>query len=169
MGELVKNPFAFEPTRPVGAASGNRVAPLPERPAWSDDVGRTSSPDLGRAAKDAATHMVEQARDLAESKVEKRTERGARELDEVARALKRTSQQLGDNFVGPYVEKAADQLGRASRFLRTADVHEMTQTTERFARKEPLFFLGGALALGFLGARFLKSSSHHRAPWSTKL
>ena len=31
-------------------------------------------------------------------------------------------------------------------------------STERFARREPLFFLGGAFVVGLLAARFLKSS-----------
>ena len=54
--------------------------------------------------------------------------------------------------------KAAAQLERFSHFLENTDGEEALRSVEEFARKRPLLFLGGAVALGFGGARFLKSS-----------
>jgi hypothetical protein len=45
-----------------------------------------------------------------------------------------------------------------SNYLQNTDVSEMVDRTEEFARRRPALFLGGAFALGLLGARFLKSS-----------
>jgi hypothetical protein len=43
--------------------------------------------------------------------------------------------------------------------LRQKDVRELMSDVERFAQRQPTLFLGGAFALGLLGARFLKSSA----------
>jgi hypothetical protein len=54
---------------------------------------------------------------------------------------------------------AADQMRHFSDQLRQKDVRELLSDVERFAQRQPTVFLGGAFALGLLGARFLKSSS----------
>jgi len=43
-------------------------------------------------------------------------------------------------------------------YVQQTDVRQMADRVESFARREPAIFLGGAFALGLLGARFLKSS-----------
>ena len=49
-------------------------------------------------------------------------------------------------------------LDRLSGSVRDATVRDIVRATERFARREPLLFLGGAFTLGLFAARFLKSS-----------
>ena len=93
-----------------------------------------------------------------------RAKRSAGQLDDVADALRRTSKDLDQNVVGPYIERAADQIHRVSEYVRTADPRDVRRNVEGFARREPLLFLGGAFALGMLGARFLKSSARHVEP-----
>ena len=86
------------------------------------------------------------------------------DLVSVATALRASTKDLEDNMVAPYIEKAADQIERASEFLRTGDLRQVQRSLEGFARREPLLFLGGAFTLGLLGARFIKSSSHAAEP-----
>ena len=45
-----------------------------------------------------------------------------------------------------------------SERLKNKDVTELLNDAQRLARRQPALFVGGAFALGLLGARFLKSS-----------
>ena len=63
-----------------------------------------------------------------------------------------------------YVDQAAEQLERFGGYLRSADVHDMADRVEDAARRQPALFLGGMLALGLAGARFLKSSRRNAMP-----
>jgi hypothetical protein len=65
----------------------------------------------------------------------------------------------GQDSVAQYADKAADQVERFSGYLRETDVDEIMEEVRGFARRRPALFLGGAATLGFLGTRFLKSSS----------
>jgi hypothetical protein len=77
-----------------------------------------------------------------------------------------SSQQLREqnhDSVSRYIERAAIQLDHAAHYLQTAEPDELVDRVENFARREPALFIGGAFALGLLGARFLKSSRRDRA------
>ena len=54
---------------------------------------------------------------------------------------------------------AADQLQRASRLLRENSVEDLLQMAVDLAEERPLVFTGGAVAVGFLLTRFLRSST----------
>lgn len=114
-------------------------------------------------AKEVAGHVADQAKDLALSQVKDQQKKSAGDLGNVAHALRETSRQLDGNLASPYVDKAADQVERIGDFLKTANLRDITDGVESFARREPALFLGGAFALGILGARFLKSSGHRDA------
>ncbi len=129
-------------------------------------AGNTPGDQALSEAKDVAASVAGQAKELVGTEVARRAERSANDISDVARALRQTKQGLQDNIAAPYIDTAADQLERLSRFLRTADAPQMVRSVETFARREPLVFLGGAFALGMLAARFLKSSAHHGAGWS---
>jgi hypothetical protein len=116
---------------------------------------------LVRHAKDAAVHLADQAKEKVGEQISEQTKKSVSDIADVAKALRHTSEELGDNIASPLVGLAADQVQRASDFLQTATVDDVVRSVESFAKREPLLFLGGAFALGMLGARFLKSSSHH--------
>jgi len=79
--------------------------------------------------------------------------------------------QLGSNLSGAqandpltriaadYSETAADKLRTAADYFNSHDVETMYRDVEGLARRNPAVFVGGAFAIGFLAARFLKSSS----------
>jgi len=112
-------------------------------------------------AKGVASQMAGQAKDIVRSRVSTQTSRSAIDLGNLANALRQTSQQLEGNPASSFVTKAADRLDRVSELLDTTDPAELVGKVESFARREPLLFLGGAFALGIVGARFLKSSATH--------
>jgi hypothetical protein len=115
-------------------------------------------------AKEKAQQLANQAQQQAGQKVESGLHRGkaqaAETLGGVAQSLRQSSQQLRDRNqgAGQYVERAAQQTQRLSEYLQNTDVNQIIDRAEDAARRQPALFLGGAFALGLLGARFLKSS-----------
>lgn len=79
--------------------------------------------------------------------------------------------QLGDNLSGgeqrdaftriaaDYSETAATKLRSAADYFNSHDLETMYRDIEGMARRNPAVFVGGAFAIGFLAARFLKSST----------
>jgi hypothetical protein len=103
--------------------------------------------------------MTDQAKSMLRGRVMERASKSALSVSDLARTLRQTSRQLEGNAASPLVDRAADQLDRVSELLDSRDPDEIVRSVERFARQQPLLFLGGAFALGVAGARFLKSSA----------
>ena len=117
----------------------------------------------GRAGE-KAEQMAGKARSRAKSMAAERKGRIAEQIGGVAQALRRTAQQLQgqQGTVARYADKAAERFDRFSNYLREKDVDAILDDTKRFARRQPGIYLGGAFALGFVMARFLKSSTRSR-------
>jgi len=112
-------------------------------------------------AQEKAGHLTEKAKEQTTSFLDSQRERLADAMDSAATALRQSSHQLQGQDRGAMAQygfSAADNMHRASDYLRRTDTDAMLHSVEGYARREPALFLGGALALGFLGARFLKSS-----------
>jgi hypothetical protein len=112
-------------------------------------------------AKETAGQVAEQAKQRATSQLESQKERTVDTLVTVAQALRQTGQHLHEQeqtTVGGYVEQAAERLETMTNYLRRRDVSALLAETQDLARRKPGLFLSGAVALGFIGARFLKSS-----------
>jgi hypothetical protein len=97
-------------------------------------------------------------------------DRAAEGLGSLVQALRQTSQQLREQNQGAavdeYLTSATDQVERFSNYVRSANVSQMVNQVEQFARRQPRLFLGGAFVLGLLGARFLKSSGQASSSYS---
>jgi len=112
-------------------------------------------------AQQTAGQVTGQAKQQASSQLESQKGRLVDTLGSVSHALRQTGQQLDNQQQGAvagYLNRTAVQVERTTNYLRTRDVHELVEDTQRLARREPALFLAGALALGFVGARFLMSS-----------
>jgi len=64
---------------------------------------------------------------------------------------------------------AALQAERSAQFLRESDARQIITKVEDGARRQPLIFLGGALLLGAIAARFLKAAGNAGSPASDQL
>jgi hypothetical protein len=128
--------------------------------------GSFSPPDAqGTGTMEKAQQLAGQVQQKATQRVESGLARGktqaAETLNTLAESLITTGQQLRERNQEPvsrYVDQFADRVRRVSTYLQNTDVSEIVDSTEDFARRQPALFLGGAFALGLLGARFLKSS-----------
>lgn len=137
----------------------------------AENAGIEFTPDRGAAGdgaqsgmRGAVSRLGERAKDGITSRLEDRKSRAADTLGGVAHALLAASDQLGSQQEGaarPYVERLAHQVDRVSNFLEQTDVEQVADDVGQFARRHPALFIGGALALGIVGARFLKSSGRH--------
>ena len=122
--------------------------------------------EVAGQAQEAAGQVADQAKQQATSQLETQKGRAVDSLVTVAQALRQTGQHLHEQQqdpVGGYVEQAAERVERVTNYLRTHDVPQLVAETQDFARRQPGLFLAGAVALGFIGARFLISSGHRAA------
>ena len=114
----------------------------------------------------AAGQVTQQAQQQATSQLESQKGRAVDSLVTVAQALRQTGQHLhqqDQSAVGGYVEQAAERIETLTNYLRARDVPQLIAETQDFARRQPGLFLSGAVALGFIGARFLMSSGQRAA------
>ena len=115
------------------------------------------------SARDAITGAACEAGTKVVSSVNTQKTRAADSLGSVAQALRQSSDQLRSSDSGmpvhQYVSTAADRVERFSNYLRRSSVSDMMSQAEDFARRQPAVFIGGAVMLGLLAARFLKSSN----------
>ncbi len=134
--------------------------------ATGDDAGilEQTQDKLGQVADQAqqsAGQVTEQVKQRATSQLESQKDRAVDSLVTVAQALRQTGQHLHEqkqDGIAGYVEQAAERVETLTNHVRARDVPQLLNDTEELARRKPALFLGGALALGFVGARFLMSS-----------
>jgi hypothetical protein len=145
----------------TGANAGFATDPV-TAPGQSQGAGaQGAGANQGATASGQSGGVTEQATQRVQSGINSGKSRAAETLGSVAQTLLQSTQQLRDQNqagAGQYVERAAEQVQRLSDYLQNTEVSEIVDNVERVARRRPAAFLGGAFALGLLGARFLKSS-----------
>jgi hypothetical protein len=117
---------------------------------------------VGQSAQQAASALGHQAAEAAQAQVERRKHQLAEGVNTFGQALRLGAKELrqqGHTQNTQYVERLAGQVESLSTSLERMNTRQTMTEVERFARQNQALFLGGAFALGVLGARFLKSSS----------
>jgi hypothetical protein len=143
--------------RPAGereVTMNGRLDPDPIMPVGN---GGTYTSSSGQAQNRKA-ELKQKAQSMADSRKDQLVER----IDHVSAAFRRTGEQLKNEEqqeLSRYVEMIGDRVSRVASYLRTHGTEDLTHDVERFARRQPAIFIGGAFAIGFLAARFLKSSA----------
>jgi hypothetical protein len=106
--------------------------------------------------------MMDRVKDGATAQLSNQKNKATDGLGTLAAAVRKTCQPLRESdqtTLASYVEQAADGIERFSSDLRQRDIGELVNEAQRFARRKPALFIGGAFAVGVLAARFLKSSA----------
>jgi hypothetical protein len=132
-----------------------RLEPNPIMPIGNGGTHPGPGHERARNRKDELKHK---AQSLADSRKEQLVER----IDHVSEAFRRTGEQLKNEEqqeLSHYVELIGERVSSIAGYLRNHDTNDLTREVQRFARRQPAVFIGGAFALGFLAARFLKSSA----------
>jgi hypothetical protein len=113
---------------------------------------------------DQAKTSFRQARDRATSSLSESRHEAADRIGGIAGAFRSTSNHLraeNQPGVAKLTDSLAEQVERLSSYLRDRDLRSVRDDLENLARRQPAIALGAALAVGLLGARFLKSSERN--------
>jgi hypothetical protein len=110
---------------------------------------------------DQAKSSLRQAKERATSSLGESRDRFAEQIGAVAEAFRRTGEHLrseNQQRVAGLTDSAARQADQVANYVRNFDPRTSRDDLESLARRQPALVLGGAFALGLMGARFFKSS-----------
>ena len=95
------------------------------------------------------------------SRVDEQKNRAADGLGGIADVFRNAGNELRNEneALAQYVDMASDQLRRFADGIRQRGVSDMMDDVNRFARRNPALFIGGAFLVGIGLARFLKASA----------
>jgi ElaB/YqjD/DUF883 family membrane-anchored ribosome-binding protein len=169
-----QNPGSRDPIGTAGTGpTGTRTTPPTGTPTTG---GRTEGmmSDTAHEARRKSHERARQAKAKAGEAFDENKQRAVGQLGSVSNALRSTASRLHEeeqHQIEDLLDRAADGLDRARTLLQTKDLNELIGDTEKVARRHPGAFIGGAVALGFVAARFLKSSQQrsfegNRSGWS---
>jgi ElaB/YqjD/DUF883 family membrane-anchored ribosome-binding protein len=111
------------------------------------------------------TEFLDAARSAAESLLQEQKRQIADRVSGMARALQNAAQPLHasqSHVVAGYLEEAAAQVQTLSRSMHERHWGELVADTEDFARRQPTWFVLGAVATGFVLGRLLWASTGGR-------
>lgn len=142
----------------------------------SAETGRVHSPtDSEREyGGSVVTEFMDAARSAAESLLEEQKRQIADRIAGIARALRSAAQPLDESqsrVIARYLEEGAAQVHSLSRTMRERHWGELVADTEDFARRQPTWFVLGAVATGFVVGRLLWASTsgrQHNADWLSR-
>ena len=153
--------------------------------AQDESFGKERSTSAKGAAEDVAAEAKESASVLKDEAVKQAREAGSllrdrakRTFDEgkgqvaaqvgsVAASFRRSGEQLrSDNHrdLARYNDLLAERVEEVADYLRERDADGIWRDVERTARRQPVLFFGGLLALGLVSAQFLRPSQRERYP-----
>jgi len=120
----------------------------------------TSTAGNGRA-NEQASGVLGGIQQRVTSRVDEQKNRAADGLGGIADVIRNAGNELrGENeTLAQYVDAASDQLRRFATTIRQRGVADMMDDVNRFAKRNPAVFIGGAFLVGIGIARFLKASA----------
>ncbi len=119
------------------------------------------------------TEFLDAARSAAESLLEEQKRQIADRLSGVASALRNAAQPLDESqsrVIARYLEEGATQVYSLSHRMHERHWGELVADTEDFARRQPTWFVLGAITTGFVLGRLLWTSTAGRqgTAWSSR-
>jgi hypothetical protein len=154
------------PSTPTDLSANENPLDRPSRAGGDSRGGLEGAKDelkgLASQAREQTARAAGEAKGQVNQLVARQKEQAADRLATLASALREAGQKLEEREpegFGRYADRAAQQVERASEYLRRQDLNAVVRDVEGFARRHPDLFLGGALIAGVLVARFLKASS----------
>ncbi len=118
-----------------------------------------------------AEQVVEDLRNAAGSLLAEQRSRAADTVHGIAEALHRTAEGLHREKMplAPYADRVADHIATFSGRIREQRWSDLVADAEAVAHRQPVLFLVGAIAAGFIAGRFATASERHdgsTAPYS---
>jgi hypothetical protein len=123
------------------------------------------SPQQGSAAKAAnlaanvATRQVEKTRERVIDRVAQQREQVSSRVRSLSRALRGAGEMLEeDNIAGNALHYASDKVERVAGYVADLSPDGVAEDLRSVAKANPLWFFGGAFALGLALGRFARST-----------
>jgi hypothetical protein len=154
----------------TGVKRGSRRTSPTSTTAAPGMANDTPSPWSRDEDSEQSRGFMGRVKERASAQLNTQKDRATDGIGSAVQAVRQSTQQLRDqkhDTVAQYIEQAADQLDRFANRIKEKNVNELLDDAQRFARRQPALFIGGALALGLLGSRFFKSSSPDRGSSGT--
>lgn len=126
------------------------------------DQAREKTGQVVQQTKQAASRVADQAVEQVKTRLSSQKERATDGLEGLAQALHETGQTLRDRemgVIGDYADSGAELVEQISGYFRDRNLDQIVDDAETLARRHAGLFVGSAFALGFILARFFKSSS----------
>jgi hypothetical protein len=145
----------------TASVSGDTATSNNGNPASLGEQAATAVLQTTSNAQASAGKLADQARQQIVKQLNSQKDRATGSLESLITVLRQSSQQLQDQGQAPVAtlaNRAADGIEQVWLYLSERDVVALEREGEQLARTQPAIFLTGAFALGFLGARFFKSS-----------
>ncbi len=123
--------------------------------------------DVAGSARDVAQDAANAVRDEAQTHAETAKGNVAAEVSNMAEALRTAASEMRDGSPQERTfAQIADGLADASDSIKDKDLGEIASDVSRFAKRNPLVFLGGAALVGFAATRFATASARNEADYS---
>lgn len=115
---------------------------------------------LSETAEALKNRAAEAIRGTAEDFAEQRKREGAERIKGFGRAVHGAADEIGKEMpeAAEYVHTAASRIESAADELRNRSMEELIGSFTRFARQQPAAAFAGAVLVGFVLSRFLKSA-----------
>lgn len=141
------------------------IIPSTTGPNAGATTGTTAGEDTAERMKASGDRMLEDAKAKVMDAADSQRRRAAEAVGGVAGALHRAAGQLKpeNETMGRYTDMAAERLDQFAGYLRGANWSDVVSEAEDLARRQPVWFIGGAMAAGFLAARLIKNAAEPRA------
>jgi hypothetical protein len=125
---------------------------------------QTSENDgLGNQAnklKSKAADVAHAAADRARSEAETRKGAAAGTIDQLADAVDNVGGNLSDSpTLSRYASELSGSMHSLAERLRSRSIDDVANDVRSLARRNPTVFIAGSIAIGLLGARFLKATA----------
>jgi hypothetical protein len=147
--------------------------PAPPATTTTADTARQMAPgttakaqEIGERIQHEAQRLTQQAKDQGQAMFQDQKSAMAEQVSGLASALHNTAEHLktqDQSAMAQYTQQAAEGLQRFSQTLKDRDLGSLMSQVENFARHQPGAFIGSAALLGFMAARFLKSSAERHS------
>lgn len=121
--------------------------------------------DVAGEAKDKARETAGQAQRTLQQQVDQRAKQAGEQVSGTADDLRSVGEELrkqGKDGSAKIADRAAEQTEKVGSYLSGTGPDQMLHDVEDLGRQRPWALLAGGLALGAVGARFLKASSRSR-------
>lgn len=121
--------------------------------------------EVAGQAQEKAREAAGKAQEGLRQQIGDRSTQAGERVSSTAQDLRSVSEELrkqGKDTPAKLADRAAEQTEKVGSYLKDNGPDKMLEDVEDFGRRRPWAVLAGGLAVGVLGARFLKASSRNR-------